>query len=313
MKRHVIVADIKRLKEFESTDPYIGVGLGKWILVELKTGFDSIVGLRLDDKELTTEDEEKATAFGLLNGSILYSINASDFSVKQVNLTNGNSTTTIEIELVDTPSNVELWGEDNFILQDNGDLSFEKVSNSSLPDSVFFDFNDGSETGTVHFTNLPVNCVILLERTLDGKYSGLLLKHANKGYDRSGVSNNYNLTVVRGSGDGFTLQNRNWDEHRSEWSSSVNDYGPFRPLATSAQTSVAKDWTNGKLSVSYTGSGVYKFLFNDEEWFSYNMNEGSSLVGSGRATADEVIYKVGLMYGYSSSHQKGVITNVVVS
>lgn len=313
MKKLQIITDVSKLKEWESSDP--SQGTHKWVAVGISTGLPSIVGAKWDNVPLTLKDEEEALAMGLPKGSILYWAKADELvnTPRVVNISRGNSSLDLEISCIDEPTNTVSWGRDNYYIDESGGLVFGNITADTNPSAVIFDYKDKAETGTVSFTNLPESIVLLLEHTADGKYSGLLLKDKTKGYNRSGMNTTYNLTVVRGSGDGCTLQDRKWDNHRSEWSSNTNDYGPYRPLATSAQTSVAKDWTNGKLSVKYIGNAVYEILFNDELWFTYDMKQGSSLVGSGRARAEDIIYKVGLMYGYSGSHKSGVITNVTFS
>ena len=165
-------------------------------------------------------------------------------------------------------------------------ITFVQCVSSRTPAGTSFTLKDNVKE--LVLTNIKAGVIILLEHTAQGDYSGIVFNNQNAG------NNNSNYTTVRGITDGNRLDDGFWDNNN---------------IANNI-TVPQKNFTNGRTKIKQISRGVYKFYFNDVEWFDVDLTTNVASLKQNGINESDIIYSVGLMYGWTYSHNTSVIANL---
>lgn len=164
-------------------------------------------------------------------------------------------------------------------------VTFVRAVSNTTPTAVSFTLKESVKEVT--FTNIA-GAIILLEHTAKGDYSGLFFNRQNAG------SANDNYTTVRGMGK---LDIGLWDSNTFP-----NDVNVPQ-----------RNFTSGRTKIKQISRGVYQFYFNDAEWFKIDLlNDKSSLKSNG-VNEGEIVYSIGLMYGWTRGHNTQVLAQMTIA
>lgn len=167
----------------------------------------------------------------------------------------------------------------------NGAVSYVKsdAKQNTFPSIVF-----SKDVKEVAFKDVVAGTIFVLEYTNEGMYTGIIFNTNKSGTTAT------NFTTVRGNTANKNLNKGGWDNFN--FNNGVNV-----PV---------QDFTKGTTTIKQTADGVYKFLFNDKDWFEINVKENAQGLAKNGVAADKINYGVGIIYGWGAAQQPVTITTI---
>ena len=170
---------------------------------------------------------------------------------------------------------VSLYGtrRAGYTFEENGDVIYRvsKAAQANIDnDGGIPAFVFDKSIKSIELENAISSLIIILETNAKGNYTALYLENIN--------ATTAKIIVANGEKNLNTL----WTELKTD----------------SNLTFEAKDYTTGKLGISFSEAGIFSFMHNGVKWFDFDLSQyGSNLIKAG----DEAgVYNLGFIFGWTT-------------